>query len=116
MNDPIMPQRGEIWSADFDPVRGHEQGGMRPCLIVSVNPFNRSRAALIIGIPLTTRQRQIISHIPIMPPDGGIQRPSFIMCEQIRTLASERLNQRWGIISSPTMHLVEVQLRRIQGL
>jgi mRNA interferase MazF len=116
VNNPVMPLRGEIWMADFEPIRGHEQGGTRPCLIVSVNPFNRSRAALVIGIPLTTRQRQIISHIPVMPPDGGLQQPSFIMCEQIRTLAQERLAQRWGAVSAHTMQSVEVQLRRIQGL
>ncbi len=116
MNNRIVPSRGEIWTADFDPIRGHEQGSVRPCLIVSVDPFNRSLADLVMGIPLTRRQRQAISHISIEPPEGGVQRASFIMCEQIFTLAHERLRQRWGTVSDRTMRVVEGQLRRIQGL
>ncbi|MDJ0524356.1 MAG: type II toxin-antitoxin system PemK/MazF family toxin, partial [Microcystis sp. M53600_WE12] len=27
--------RGEIWLADLNPVRGHEQAGKRPCLVIS---------------------------------------------------------------------------------
>ncbi|GEM_PF-651017 len=47
---------------------------------------------------LTSRtDRQIVSHIPIMPPEGGVRRPSFVMCEQIRILSRERLDQRWGM-------------------
>jgi mRNA interferase MazF len=115
-NNPSLPLRGDVWTVDFNPVRGHEQGGMRPCLIVSVDPFNRSRAALVIGLPLTTADRQIISHVPVMPPEGGVWRPSFVMCEQIRVLSRERLDQRWGRVNPQTMQAVEAQLRRIQGL
>lgn len=116
MNNPVVPLRGEIWVADWDPIRGHEQGGLRPCLIVSADPFNRSRAGLAIGIPLTTVQRQVISHVPLAPPEGGVRRPSFIICEQIRTLSHERFDQRWGRVSAQTMQAVEVQLRRIVGI
>ena len=115
-NNAAAPLRGEIWTVDFNPIRGHEQGGMRPCLIVSVDSFNRSRAELVIGLPLTTADRQIISHVPIMPSEGGIRRPSFVMCEQSRVLARERLDQRWGRVSPQTINAVEAQLRRIQGL
>ncbi|MDQ6833442.1 MAG: type II toxin-antitoxin system PemK/MazF family toxin [Chloroflexota bacterium] len=72
---------------DCDPIRGHEQGSRRPCLVVSVNPFNHSGAALVIGIPLTTRQRLVISHVPVVPPDGGVRRSSSIMYEQVRACA-----------------------------
>jgi mRNA interferase MazF len=113
-DSPTAPLRGEIWTVDFDPVRRHEQAGMRPCLIVSVDRFNRSRAALVIGIPLTTEQRQIISHVALTPPEGGVRRTSAIMCEQIRVLSRECLDQWWGRVSTQTMQKVEIQLRRIQ--
>ncbi|MDQ2785057.1 MAG: type II toxin-antitoxin system PemK/MazF family toxin [Chloroflexota bacterium] len=115
-NDPFIPLRGDIWTVDFNPVRGHEQGDRRPCLIVSIDPFNRSRAALVIGLPLTTIERQIPSHVSVMSPEGGVRRPSFVMCEQIRVLSRERLDQRWGHVSPQTLQAVETQLRRIQGL
>ena len=41
-----VPARGEIWLADRNPVRGREQAGMRPCLVISVDPFNQSPAGL----------------------------------------------------------------------
>lgn len=115
-NNDAAPLRGDIWAVDFNPVRGHEQEGIRPYLIVSVNPFNRSGAMLVIGLPLTTTDRQIISHIPVMPPEGGVRRPSFVMCEQIRVFSRERLDQRWGRVTAQTMQAIEMQLRRIQGL
>jgi len=33
--------RGEIYWADLDPVRGREQAGLRPVLILSNDLFNR---------------------------------------------------------------------------
>jgi mRNA-degrading endonuclease toxin of MazEF toxin-antitoxin module len=36
------PARGEIWGVDLSPVLGHEQGGQRPALVVSVDAFNSS--------------------------------------------------------------------------
>lgn len=71
---------------------------------------------LVIGLPLTTTDRQIVSHVPIMPPEGGVRRPSFAMCEQIRVLSRERLDQRWGRVTAQTMQTVASQLRRIEGL
>jgi mRNA-degrading endonuclease toxin of MazEF toxin-antitoxin module len=33
--------RGEIWLIDLNPIRGHEQAGKRPCLVVSVDLFHQ---------------------------------------------------------------------------
>jgi hypothetical protein len=40
----VGPARGDVWTVNFDPVVGHEQGGVRPALIVSVNVMNQSPA------------------------------------------------------------------------
>jgi len=34
------PLRGEVCFVDFDPIRGREQAGKRPALVVSTNGFN----------------------------------------------------------------------------
>ena len=54
-----QPARGEIWLADLNPVHGREQAGRRPCLVVSVNPFNQGPAELVIVLPLTTKDKGI---------------------------------------------------------
>jgi mRNA interferase MazF len=111
-----VPHRGDIWLADFDPVRGHEQGGRRPALVVSANRLNRSRADLVIIIPLTRTARNLPTHVSLAPPEGGVLAQSFIMCEQIRVHARERLQSRWGHVSAATMEAVEERLRTILGL
>src|SRR5438477_7496859 len=47
------PAPGEIWPARLDSIVGHEQGGERPCLVISDDRFNQTRAELVIVIPVT---------------------------------------------------------------
>lgn len=105
-------RRGEVWLADLNPSRGHEQTGERPVLIVSANPFNQSPAGLVIAVPLTTRERGIPTHVEVRPPDGGLRDVSFAMCEQLRTLAADRLASRpFGSVSPAVLRSVEDRLR-----
>lgn len=105
---PPHVSRGEIWFANLNPTKGHEQAGYRPVLIVSADTFNHGPASLVIVIPLTTKERGIPTHIPIAPPEGGISHPSFILCEAIRSITKDRLGERpLGSVSPRTMHKVE---------
>jgi mRNA interferase MazF len=110
------PARGDIWLADLNPIRGREQAGMRPCLVVSVNLFNQSPAELVIVIPLTTRAKGIRTHVSLLPPEGGVREQSFIKCEDVRSISTERLASRWGSVAPATMHQVEDCLRILMGL
>lgn len=112
----IAPSRGEIWHARFDPVLGHEQGGERPCLIISDNRFNQSRANLVIVAPITRTGRGIASHVRIEPPEGGLKAVSFAMCEGVRSIAKQRLQTRWGVVAAKTMASVEDRLRILMTL
>ena len=106
-----QPSRGEVWSVDLNPTRGHEQAGVRPGLVVSITRFNRGPAGLVIVLPLTTRDRRIPLHVTLDPPDGGVQERSFVKCEDIRAVDKERLSRRWGVVSQRTMAVVEDRLR-----
>lgn len=110
------PSRGELWLADFDPIRGHEQGGRRPALIVSVDQFNHGPAGLVVVLPLTTRARRIPSHVPVDPPEGGVTARSFVKCEDVRSISRARLSQRWGTVSTATLTAAEDRLRILLGL
>ena len=110
------PARGEIWYARLDPIVGHEQGGERPCLVVSDDRFNRSRAHLVIVLPITSSQRGIASHVQIDPPEGGLKAVSFIKCEDVRSISKQRLQSRWGRVSVKTMATVEDRLRILMNL
>lgn len=110
------PSRGELWLADFDPIRGHEQGGRRPALIVSVDQFNHGPAGLVVVLPLTTRARGIPSHVPVDPPEGGVTARSFVKCEDVRSISRARLSRRWGAVSAATLAATEDRLRILLGL
>jgi mRNA interferase MazF len=116
MAQKILPERGDVWLADLDPVRGREQAGRRPVLIVSVGAFNQSKAALAVVIPITSTSRGIPWHVCASPPDGGLKATSFLMCEAIRSISRERLLKRWGAISSPVRAAVEDRLRILLDL
>ena len=112
-----QPQRGEVWVVQLNPTRGHEQAGRRPVLIVSVNPFNASPAGLVYVAPITRTVRNIPLHVPVVPPEGGLRASSVILCDAVRSISAERLEEGpWGSVSLATMALVEDRLRRVFGL
>lgn len=102
----------------MEPVVGHEQGGLRPVLVISVDPFNASRAELLIALPLTTQNVDlpIRSHVVLQPPEGGTTRASAIKCEDIRSMSKLRFRDRLGSVSAGTMAEVEYRLRMLMGL
>ena len=108
--------RGEIWLADLKPVRGHEQAGRRPVLVVSVNQFNQSRADLVVIVPLTSTLRTLPLHVVVQPPEGGLTNRSALLCEAVRSITKDRLLARWGSVSPATMTEVEDRLRVLLGL
>jgi mRNA interferase MazF len=115
MNMP-EPSRGEVWLIELNPTRGHEQRGTRPALVVSVDEFNSSPSGLVVAVPITTKAKGVMLHVPVGPNEGGLRLRSFIKCDDIRSLARERLRERWGSVSFQTLAQVELRLRRLLGL
>lgn len=113
---PQLPSRGEIWEVDLNPTRGHEQAGLRPALVVSVDMFNHGPAELVVVAPITTTARGIPFHVPVVPPEGGVKRPSFIKCEDVRSVSRDRLVARWGSVYVGTMEAVADRLRILLDL
>ena len=105
------PARGEVWLAELSPTRGHAQAGRRPVLVVSEDLFNRGPAGLVIVLPMTTKWRGVPSHVPLDPPEGGVQQRSAVLCEAVRSVSVERLIERWGVVGRSTMAAVEDRLR-----
>ena len=112
----IPPQRGEIWLVDFDPIRGHEQAGCRPALILSVDAFNSGPSDLVVAVPITKTIRNIPTHVVIRPPEGGVKLDSAILCEAVRSVSKERLSAKWGRVSQQSIAEVEDRVRILLGL
>ncbi len=102
--------------ADLRPVVGHEQGGPpRPVLILSVDPLNHSPAGLSLAVPLTTSDRKLASHVALEPPEGGLRKRSFAMCDQLRAISHERLARRLGTVGQDTLDALEKVIKRLLG-
>ena len=111
-----FPARGEVWFADLNPVRGHEQGGHRPVLVISVDTYNRGPAGLLLVLPITSTRRGVLYHVSIDPPEGGLASPSDILCDAIRSISRERLGRRVGALGPASLAAVEGRLKILQGL
>ncbi len=104
----VRPMRGDIWFAEFDPVKGHEQGRKRPCVIISADMVNQGASQLVIAVPLTTTDRRNPWHVPIIPPEGGVIEPSFALCEHMRSMSVSRFSDRsTGRVSEGTLKKIE---------
>ena len=110
------PQRGEIWRADLNPTRGHEQSGIRPVLIVSDDALNKSPVELVIVLPLTSKSKNVRTHVPVAPPEAGLTMPSYVKREEVRSISVERLQGLIGQVEKSTLEQVEYRLRVLLGL
>src|SRR3712207_1723966 len=102
MSTGPTPARGEVWLAELDPTRGREQAGTRPALVVSVDAFNQSGAELVVVAPITSRKKRVRTHVEVLPPEGGLSVPSYIKCEDVRSLSHQRLLRLMGTVSVAT--------------
>jgi mRNA interferase MazF len=112
----MKPSRGEIWMADLEPTAGHEQGGKRPCLVLSDDTFNQGPAELVVVLPITSRQRDVPIRVAILPPEGGLKVESFVMPEMVRSISTLRLFRRMGRLAPKTLATVENHIRILLGL
>lgn len=65
----------------------------------------------MIVVPISSRDRRVRSHVPIGPPDGGLNQQSFAMTEQLRTVSVDRLGRRLGRVEPATLGAVMTRIR-----
>jgi mRNA interferase MazF len=110
--------RGQIVEVDLDPVVGHEQGRLRPCVVVQNDVSNRFGSTTIV-VPVTDAKNFAHrSPIYVLAPrgDGGLKKDSLVLCDQIRTVDQQRFGRFFGILSPETMAAVDRALLISLGL
>jgi mRNA interferase MazF len=83
-----MPvERGEIYWVEFDPVKGSEQGGLRPALVVQNDVGNRySPTTVVVAITRTLPPRPYPFVVTIEPEESGLPERSAVNCAHIATI------------------------------
>ena len=106
--------RGDIRWADLNPVRGHEQAGQRPVLVLSHDIFNE-RSGTVIAVALTSQEPR--AGFPLTLPLGTPRLPkrSWVKISQIRTLSVARIGRRLARASDAELGSVVDGLVEIIG-
>ncbi|OFW17087.1 MAG: MazF family transcriptional regulator [Acidobacteria bacterium RIFCSPLOWO2_12_FULL_67_14] len=106
--------RGEIRWADLNLVRGHEQAGERPVLVLSHDVFNE-RSGTVIAVALTSQEPRAGYPLTLELKAAKLPKRSWVKISQIRTLSTERIGKRLGRASDEELATVLDGLLEIAG-
>lgn len=104
-------RRGMVVWAELDPVRGREQSGRRPALVVASDLYLEQADTLVIVVPATTRDRGWPNHVPLTGRALDLPEATFAMTEQPRTITRDRLVGVAGMVDIDVMRDVDLWLR-----
>lgn len=106
--------RGEIRWANLNPVRGHEQAGLRPVLILSHDVFNE-RSGTVIAVALTSQAQRAGFPLTYELQFSKLAKRAWVKVSQIRTLSVERIGARLGHATPEDMAQIVEGLNEIIG-
>ena len=106
--------RGDIRWANRNPVRGHEQAGKRPVVVLSHDVFNE-RSGTVIAAALTSQEPRAGFPLTLQLRAPGLPRRSWVKISQVRTLSVERIGGRLARASEEELAAVVDGLVEIIG-
>ncbi|HEY1176161.1 MAG TPA: type II toxin-antitoxin system PemK/MazF family toxin [Phytomonospora sp.] len=92
----------QVWWMDMGVPIGHEQGGVRPVVVVGSDFHCRLPIGVVLIASMTTRNRGLPHHVPVFSPDSGLRQTSYVLTEQVEAMSVERFTE-----SQPIGELVE---------
>ena len=114
-----MIKRGEIYFVDLNPVKGREQSGQRPVLVLSIDSINK--LPLVVTVVVGTKGENIPRNFPtnvrISAKASGLPMETVFLCFQIRSIDPNRFpEQAAGKISELNLEKIENAVRHCLGL
>jgi mRNA interferase MazF len=106
--------RGEVRWADLNPVRGREQAGQRPVLVLSHDVFNE-RSGTVIAVAMTSEEPRAGFPLTLESRASGLTKRSWVKISQIRTLSVDRIGRRIAHASEEELSQVLHGLNEILG-
>ena len=125
-----MIRRGEIYYVTLDPVRGHEQSGRRPVLVVSRDAINQAplTVTVMVGSDAAKYAKDYPTNVRVPAKDSGLPKDTVFLGIQLRALdhsrfldpankvfgaPSGRLSPTWmAEIESAICHTLEIRPKR----
>jgi mRNA interferase MazF len=104
--------RGDIVWANLNPVKGHEQGGSRPVLVISHDLFNE-RSGTVIAVAITSQAPRAGFPLTLELSAPGLPKRSWAKISQVRTLSVDRLGEHLAHASPEEVDQVVAGLNEI---
>jgi len=109
--------RGTVVLVGLDPTIGHEQRGVRPCIIVSDREVTEDqRFPVLCVVPITGTPGRGALYPPLGAGSGGLRQRSFALLDQIRTVDKRRVRRVFGKIALAELAAIDAGLRLLLGL
>lgn len=113
-----MIGRGDLWWADLGLPRGSAPALRRPVLVISADPYNRSRLRTVTVVVLTTATQ--LAALPgnvVVPADvSGLPHDGVVNVTQVATIDRVVLEERIGALPDWLLAQVDAGLGRALGL
>jgi mRNA interferase MazF len=106
--------RGDVVWADLNPVRGHEQGGQRPVVVISEDVFN-ARSGTVIALAVTSQVQRAGFPLTLELTSVKLPKRSWVKISQIRTLSVQRLGKKIGRVAPEELDRLIEGLNEIIG-
>ena len=109
--------RGTVVLVSFDPTLGHEQKGVRPCVITTDPEVIRDQKfPMVCVVPVTKTQGEGALYPSIEPGRSGLRTRSFALVDQVRSIDKRRISKIFGQISDEELKKIDEGLRLFIGL
>jgi mRNA interferase MazF len=106
--------RGDVIWVDLDPAFGHEQGGLRPVVVISEDVFN-ARSGTVIAMAITSQPQRAGFPLTLEMTSVKLPKRSWVKISQVRTLSVRRLGKRIGRASPEELDRLIEGLNEIVG-
>ncbi len=104
----MLVRRGDVYFADLSPVKGSEQGGVRPVVVIQNNTGNRfSPTVIVAAITAQIQKAKLPTHVEVHKK-YGFERDSVILLEQVRTIDKMRLEDKITQLPEAIMSKVDI--------
>ena len=109
--------RGTVVLVSLDPTLGHEQRGLRPCIIVSDPDVTEDqRYPLLCVVPITGTPGKGALYPALASGSGDLRRRSFALLDQIRTIDKRHVHKVFGKIATDELEAIDDGLALLLGL
>ena len=101
----------------LEPTIGHEQRGVRPCIVVSdPDVIADQRFPLIAVVPVTGTPGEGALYPMLRPGGSGLAKISYALIDQLRSVDKRRIHRAFGTISATEVDALEDGLTLFLGL